>query len=55
MAGDDNTAATSGCLLVVEVFDLDAGVAGDLLQGLAVLVLANAADVDNRLGLEDVL
>jgi hypothetical protein len=55
VAGDDNTAATGGCLLVVEVFGLDAGVAGDLLQGLAVLVFANAANVDDRLGLEDVL
>lgn len=55
MASDDNTAATSGGILVVEVFGLDSGVAGDLLQGLAVLVLANAAKVDDRFGVEDVL
>jgi hypothetical protein len=54
VAGDDHTAATSGSLLVVEVFGLDASVGRDLLQSLAVLVLANAADVDDRLGLKDV-
>jgi hypothetical protein len=55
VAGDDDTAATSGRLLVVQVLSLDACVARDLLEGLAVLVLANAADVDGRVGLEHVL
>ena len=54
VAGDDNTAATSGSLLVVEVFGLDTSVGRDLLESFAVLVLANAADVDDRLGLQNV-
>jgi hypothetical protein len=54
VAGDDNTAATSGSLLIVEVFRLDASIGRDLLQSLTVLVLADAANVDNRLRLEDV-
>lgn len=55
VASDDDTAAAGGRLLVVQVLGLDAGVARDLLQRLAVLVLADAANVDGRVGLEDVL
>jgi hypothetical protein len=54
VAGDHNTAATSRSLLVVEVFGLDASVGRDLLKRLAVLVLANAANVDDRFGLKNV-
>lgn len=54
VASDDNTAATSRSLLVVEVLSLDTSIGRDLLESLAVLVLANASDVDDRFGLEDV-
>jgi len=55
VASDDDTAAAGGGLLVVEVLGLDASVSRDLLKGLAVLVLANAANVDGRVGCEHVL
>ena len=54
VASDDNTAAAGGRLLVVEVLGLDTSICRDLLKSLTVLVLANAADVYDRLGLEDV-
>jgi hypothetical protein len=54
VAGDNNTAATRGSLLVVEVFGLDTSVGRDLFESLAVLVLANTADVEDRLGLQNV-
>ena len=55
VASDDDTAAACRCLLIVEVLGLDASLARDLLERLAVLVLADAANVDGRLGLENVL
>lgn len=55
VASDDDTTATSGGLLVVEVLGLDTGLLADVLEGLAVLVLADAANVEDRLGGQDVL
>lgn len=55
VAGNDNTAATGWGLLVIEVLGLDARFPADPLQSLAILVLADAANVDDRVGLEDVL
>lgn len=55
VAGDDDTTATSGGLLVVEVLGLDTSLLADVLKDLAVLVLANAADVQDGLGGQDVL
>jgi hypothetical protein len=55
VASNDDATATSGGLLVVEVLGLDTGLLADVLEGLTVLVLANAANVEDRLGGEDVL
>ena len=55
MAGDDDAAAASGSLLVVAVLGADAGFGADVLQDLAVLVFADAADVDGGVGGEDIL
>ena len=55
VAGDDNTAATSGGLLIITVGSLDTGMGTDVLKLLAVLVAANAANVDGGIGGEDVL
>ena len=55
VASDDDTAATSGGLLVVEVLGLDTSLLADVLEGLAVLVLTDAANVEDRLRRQDVL
>lgn len=55
VAGDDNTATSRGCLLVVEVLGLDASFARDALKSLAIFVLADAADVYSRVRSEHVL
>lgn len=55
VASDDDTTATSGGLLVVEVLSLDTSLLADVLEGLAVLVLADAANVEDGLGGQDVL
>ena len=55
VAGDDNTAAACGRLLVVEILGLDASLAHNLLERLAVLVFSDAANVDGRVRLEDIL
>jgi mRNA-degrading endonuclease toxin of MazEF toxin-antitoxin module len=55
VAGDDDAAAARGSLLVVAVLGADARFGADVLEDLAVLVLANAADVDGGVGGEDVL
>lgn len=55
VAGDDNTATASRSLLIVAVQRLDAGLLVDFLKCLAVLVLANAANVYSRVLREDVL
>lgn len=54
VASDDNTAATGGRLLIVEVLGLDTSIGRDLLQRLTVLVLANTANVDDRVWLKDI-
>lgn len=54
VAGNDNTTATSGSLLIVEVLCLDTSIGRDLLESLTVLVLSNATNVDDRVGLENV-
>lgn len=55
MASDNDTAAAGRRLLVVQVLGLDTGLAGDPLESLTILVLANAANVDDGVGLENVL
>ena len=55
VAGDNNTTTAGRGFLVVKIFGLDACVTGDLLQGLTVLVLADATKVDNGVGCENVL
>lgn len=55
VAGDDNTAATGGLLLIVAVLNAEADLLDRLLQGLGVLVLADAANVNGGVGREDVL
>jgi hypothetical protein len=55
VASDDNTAAACGRLVVVSVLGAHASVSGDLLEGFAVAVAADAADVDGGGGGEDVL
>lgn len=54
VASDDDTTASSGGLLVVEVLGLHTSLLADVLEGLAVLVLANTANVEDRLGGQDV-
>jgi hypothetical protein len=55
VASDDDTTSASGGLLIVEVLGLDTSFLADVLEGLAVLVLANAANVEDGLGGQDVL
>lgn len=55
LASDDHTAATSGCLLIDTVADLETGLLAGIAEGVGVLVLADAAEVDNAVGWEDVL
>jgi hypothetical protein len=55
VARDDDTASAGGGLLVVAVDGLDTSLLVDVLERLAVLVLADAANVDGRLLGEDVL
>jgi hypothetical protein len=55
VASDDDATATSRGLLVVEVLGLDTSLLADVLEGLAVLVLTNAANVQDGLGGQDVL
>ena len=50
-----HTAAAGGLGFIVAVDDLEAHVLGSRLERLGVLVAADAADVDDRLGREDVL
>lgn len=46
VACDDDTAATGRGLLIIAVLGADAGFGADVLEDLAVLVFADAADVD---------
>ena len=55
VSGDDDTAASSRCLVVVTVFGLDTGFLADLFELSTILVTANASNVDGRVGREDVL
>ena len=55
MAIDDDTAATGRLLLIIAVFDGQAGFGRALLERLGVLVLADATNVDDRVEREDVL
>lgn len=54
VAGDDDTTATGGGLLIVKVLGLDTSLLADVLEGLTVLVLADTANVEDRLGGQDV-
>ena len=55
VASDNDTAAAGGLGLVDTVADLKASLLGGVGEDVGVLVLANAAEVDNGLGREDVL
>lgn len=55
VASDNDTATASGLSLVDTVADLKASLLGGIGEDIGVLVLANAAEVDNGLGREDVL
>lgn len=55
VASDDDTATAGGLGLVDAVADLKASLLGGISEDVGVLVLANAAEVDNGLGGEDVL
>lgn len=55
VTGDDDAAAAGGLLLIVAVLDAEADLLDSVLQGLGVLVLADAANVDGGAGREDVL
>jgi hypothetical protein len=55
VASDNDTATTGGSGLVDAVADLKTSFLGGIGEDVGVLVLANAAEVDNGLGREDVL
>lgn len=55
VARDDNTAAAGGLLVVDPVSDGEAGLLVGLLQDVGILVLADAAEVDDGIGGEQVL
>ena len=55
VAGDDDTAAAGGHLGVDAVLDAQADLLDGVLQDGGVLVVADAAEVDNAVGREDVL
>lgn len=55
VASDNDTATASGLGLVDTVADLKASLLGGISEDVGVLVLANAAEVDDGLGREDVL
>jgi hypothetical protein len=55
VASDNDTATTGGSGLVDAVADLKTSFLGGIGEDVGVLVLANAAKVDNGLGREDVL
>lgn len=55
VAGDDDTAATSGLLLIVAVDSAETDLGVGLDQLLGVLVLADTSNEDDRVGGEDVL
>jgi hypothetical protein len=55
VSGDNDTAAAGRRLVVVAVFGADASFGADVLEDLAVLVFADAADVDCGIRWENVL
>lgn len=55
VAGDDGAAATGGLLGVDAVLDAEAGGLDGVVQGGGVLVVADAAEVDDAVGGQDVL
>lgn len=55
VASNDDTATASGLGLIDTVVDIEASLLGGIGENVGVLVLANAAEVDNGLGREDVL
>ena len=55
VASDNDTATAGGLGLVDAVADLKASLLGGIGEDVGVLVLANAAEVDDGLGREDVL
>ena len=55
VASDDDTTTAGGLGLVDTVADLKTSLLGGVGEDVGVLVLANAAEVDNGLGREDVL
>ena len=55
VASNDDTATASGLGLVDTVVDIKASLLGGIGENVGVLVLANAAEVDDGLGREDVL
>ena len=55
VASNDDTAAAGGLGLVDAVTNLEASLLGGIREDVGVLILANAAEVDNGLGREDVL
>lgn len=55
VARDDDTAATSRCLLVNQILGVDTGLGANVLKKVGVLVLAYTADVQNRVWRQHVL
>ena len=55
VASNNDTATASGLGLIDTVADLEAGLLGGICEDVGVLVLANAAEVDDGLGRKDVL
>lgn len=55
VAGDDDAASAGGLLLVDAVLDTQAGGLDGIVQGGGVLVVADAAEVDDAVGGQDVL
>jgi len=55
VAGDDDAAAAGGLLLVDKVFSAETSFLTGRVKGVGILVGANAADIDNGVGGENVL
>jgi len=55
MASDDDTALAGGLNIVDTVFSVDTSLGASVLQEIGVFILANAANVDDRVVGEDVL
>lgn len=55
MAGNDDTTAAGGGLVVITILGLDTSFLADVLKLLSIFVTANAAEVDGGVGREYVL